>query len=160
MLLCYMLSIQIHHFKSVCELTYLVVVVAIKVPLILSAAVDGRLRCPTAAATAPHAQRVLGKRQPDAALDAVLETLAVQLVERLGCIHDVLKLHKTHGPVHLGTETQPLVALLLGKQLHELLLGRVHWQVAHVQSVARGVLVGRVGRGKHSAAVLQHLDGG
>lgn len=56
-----------------------------------------------------NTKRVLGEAQADAALDAVMQLPSIQLAQRLGGMANVFKLNKTHGPILLGSEAQPLV---------------------------------------------------
>ena len=79
-----------------------------------------------------HAERILGKREPDAAFDAVVQRVTVELVQRLGCERDVFKLHEAHGPVLLGAEAESLVATLFGKHGLELVFGGVDGEIADI----------------------------
>lgn len=91
-----------------------------------------------------HAQGVLGERETDAALDRVAQGVAVQVVQGLGGALHVLKLDKAHRSVRLCAEAEAAVANTAREQGAELILRSVHGQVAHIQRVARGVLVARV----------------
>lgn len=53
----------------------------------------------------PDAERVFGEAKTDAALDAVGEIPAVQLVERLGGHGYIVELDETHWPVSFVAET-------------------------------------------------------
>ena len=104
----------------------------------------------TRALSRSHTQRVLGKAQPYATLDAVVKQVAVKLVQRFCRESNVLKLDKAHWPVLLGAEAETFVTPLLGEDCLELLLGGIDGQVANVERVTRRVLIG----GVHGREVL------
>jgi hypothetical protein len=100
-------------------------------------------RCGHALAGA-DSEGVFGEAQSDAALDAVVQGVAVELMKSLGREGDVFELYEAHRAVLLGSEAQAFIAPLLGEHCLELVLGRVDRKVAHIESVAWRVLIGRV----------------
>ena len=90
------------------------------------------------------AEGVFGEGEADAALDGVVERVAVELVEGLCGEGDVLELDEAHGAVLLGAEAEAFVAALLGKHGFELVFGRVDGEIADVERVAGRILVGWV----------------
>jgi hypothetical protein len=95
---------------------------------------------------ASDSQWVLGEADTDTSLVAVVELYTVQFVKRMRCIGNVLILDETHGAVLLCAEAKSLEPSALGKQRLQLVLASVDWQVSNVQSIARRILIGGVGR--------------
>src|SRR3569833_57099 len=84
----------------------------------------------------PDPQGVLGETRPDAPLDAVVQYLAVEVVEGFRGEGYVLELDETHGAVLFGSEAESLVATLQGEDGLEFLLRCVDGQVANVERIA------------------------
>lgn len=67
-------------------------------------------------------KRVLGKAQSNAALGAVVERVAVKLLECLGGEANLLELNEAHGSLRLRSKTQSFVTTLFREDGFELLL--------------------------------------
>lgn len=80
--------------------------------------------------------------------------MPIEVGKSLGREGDILELDEAHGPVCFGTEAKPLIAPLLREGGLELLLGSVQWKIAHIQRVARWVLVCRVDCWQRPAKLL------
>jgi hypothetical protein len=87
-----------------------------------------------------------------------MEGLAIEFVKSFGGKRHILKLYKTHGPVLLRPEAEPLVSSLLGKHGLQFLLGRVDGQITHIQSIARWVLIRRIYGGEVVSRVAVAVD--
>jgi hypothetical protein len=92
-----------------------------------------------------NSQGVFGEAEANAALGAVMEHVAVQIMEGLGGEGDILELNETHRTIGFGTETKALVSSLFRKGCLELFLRGIEWKITNVEGVARRVLV----RGVH-----------
>jgi len=108
---------------------------------------DGRCRANTGRLPCADTQRILGEAESNAALYAIMQRKAVKVIQRLGGKGDIFKFDEAHGSILLGPETESLVSTLFGKHGLELVLGRIDREIAHIQSIAWWVLIGRVDRG-------------
>lgn len=71
------------------------------------------------------AKGILGEAEPDAALDAVGELVAVEFGQAFGSKGDIFELDEADGPVGLLAEDHALVAALAGEEGLELVFGGV-----------------------------------
>ena len=107
-------------------------------------AAHGTTTIPARILAGADAQWVFGETQTDTALDAVVERLAVEVMQSLGGKRNVLELNEAHGPILFGPETQPLISPLLGKHGFELLFRSIKRQVSDVERITRRILISRV----------------